>query len=58
MTERALSQVQGTEMGFLRRVHGVTLRDKVGSYEIRKVLNVEPLFRLETSQLRWFGHVA
>jgi len=44
-------------MGFLRRVHGVTLRDKVRSCEIRKALNVEPLLRTERSQLRWFGHV-
>jgi len=35
-----LSLVQAAEMGFLRRVHGVTLRDKVPSCEIRKVLNV------------------
>jgi len=27
MTERAPSQVQEAEMGFLRRVHGMTLRD-------------------------------
>jgi len=30
-TERILFQVQVAEMGFLRRVHGVTLRDKVRS---------------------------
>jgi len=38
-----LSQVQAAEMGFLRRVHGVTLGDKVRCCEIRKILNVEPL---------------
>jgi len=43
MTERILSQVQMAEMGFLRRVHGVTLHDKVRSCEIHEVLNVEPL---------------
>ena len=58
MTERALSQVQAAEMGFLRRVHGVTLRDKVRSCEIRKSLNVQPLTRIERSQLRWFGHLS
>jgi len=42
---------------FLRRVH-VTLRAKVRSIEIRKVLNVEPLLlRIERSQPREFGHV-
>jgi len=30
-------------MGYLPRVLGVTLRDKVRSCEIRKTLNVEPL---------------
>jgi len=41
-TEGILSQVQAGEMGFLRRVHGATLCDKVRSCEIRKTLNVEP----------------
>ena len=36
----------------------VTLRDKVHRCEIRKVLNVEPLRRMATSQLHWFGHVS
>ena len=42
VTERILPQVQTTKMGFLRRVHGVTLCDKVRSCEIRRVLNAEP----------------
>jgi len=50
--EGILSQVQAAEMGFLRRVHGVTLRDKVRSCELLKALNIEPLLRLERSQLR------
>jgi len=32
-------------MGFLRRVHGVTLRNKVHSCEIRRGLDVRPLSR-------------
>ena len=59
MTEKVFSQMQAAEMGFLRRVHGVTLRDKVPSCEIRRALNVEPLLLLiERSQLGWFGHVS
>jgi len=58
MTERVLFQLQATEMGFLRRVHDVTLRDKVRSCEIRKALNVVTLLWIERSQLRWFGHVS
>ena len=43
------TQIQSAEMRFLRRVHGMTLRDKVGSCEIRKTPNIEPLLRIERS---------
>jgi len=43
MTERILSQLQAAGVGFLRRVHGATLRNKLLGCEIRKALNVEPL---------------
>jgi len=36
MAERMLSQAQTEEMGFWRKVHGVTLRDKVRRCEIVK----------------------
>ena len=59
MTERMRSQVEASEMRFLRRIEGVTLFNKVRSSEIRKSLNIEPLLlRIERSQLRWFGHVS
>ena len=59
MTERMRSQVQASEMRFLRKIEGVTLFDKMHSSEIRKSLNIEPLLlRIERSQLRWFGHVS
>ena len=59
MTERMRSQVQASEMRFLRRIEGVTLLNKVRSSEIRKSLNIEPLLlRIERFQLRWFGHVS
>ena len=59
MTERMRSQMQASEMRFLRRIEGVTLFNKVRSSEIRKSLNIEPLLlRIERSQLRWFGHVS
>ncbi|KAK5888302.1 hypothetical protein CesoFtcFv8_016814 [Champsocephalus esox] len=58
MTERTRSRIQAAEMGFLRRVAGVSLRDKVRSSVIREGLGVEPLLlRVERSQLRWFGHL-
>ena len=53
------SQVQASEMRFLRRIKGVTLFNKMHRSEIQKSLNIEPLlFRIERSQLRWFGHVS
>ena len=59
MTESVRSQLQASEMKFLRRIEGVILFNKVRSSEIRKSLNIEPLFlRIERSQLRWFGHVS
>jgi len=59
MTETVLSQAQTAEMGFLRNVHGVTLRDKVPSCEIRKTLNVKPLlFWVERSQVWCYSHVS
>ena len=51
-------ELQAAEMGFLRRGHVVTLGEKVRGCEIHKTLNIEPLLRIERSQLRWFGHVS
>ena len=45
-------------MGFLRNVHGVTLRNKVRNCEISKVLKVEPLLHIARSQPLWVGHVS
>uniref|UniRef100_A0AAQ4PNU2 Reverse transcriptase domain-containing protein n=1 Tax=Gasterosteus aculeatus aculeatus TaxID=481459 RepID=A0AAQ4PNU2_GASAC len=58
MTERTRSRVQAAEMGFLRRVAGVSLRDRGRSSAIREELGVEPLLLcVKRSQLRWFGHL-
>ena len=59
ITERMRSQVQASEMRFLRRIEGVALFSQVRSSEIRKSLNIAPLLlRIKRSQLRWFGHVS
>ena len=53
MTERILSEVQAAEVGFCEEStvwHFVT---KVRSCEIRRALNVNPLLRIERSQLHW-----
>ena len=62
MTERVRSQVQASEMRFLRRIEGVTLQYLtecvLRSSEIQKSQKIEQLLlRIERSQLRWFGHV-
>lgn len=44
MTKRTRSQIQVDEMGFLRRVAGISPRDKVR-------------FTRERSQLKWFEHL-
>ncbi|TWW67219.1 hypothetical protein D4764_02G0002600 [Takifugu flavidus] len=59
MTERTRSRIQAAEMSFLRRVAGLSLRDRVRSFDIREGLGVEPLLlHLERSQLGWLGHLA
>jgi exonuclease III len=58
MNKRTRSRIQAAEMRFLRRVAGLTLRDKVRSSTIREKLNVEPLLlQIERSHLRWLGHL-
>ena len=43
MNEKVRSRVQTFEMGFLRRISGLTLLDKVKSADIRESLNIESL---------------
>ena len=44
-----------TEMRMLRRIKGVTLRDRVKSVDIRKELGVSGI--QEKVRLRWYGHM-
>jgi len=46
-----LTKEQTAEMGYLQRVHGVTLRDKEHRSEICEARNIKPLLRIERSQL-------
>ena len=58
MNEKVRSRVQATEMGFLRRLRGLALLDKIKSADICESLNIESLLlRLEKLQLRWYGQV-
>jgi len=59
--QKVQCHVQVAELEFSQRVHGVTLRHKVHSYEIHKTLNVNPsshFSKIEISQLSWFNHVS
>ncbi len=58
MTDRMRLLIQAAEMGFLGRVAGVSLRDKVRSSVICEGLEVELLLLCsERSQLRWFRNL-
>ena len=43
MTERVRSQMQASEMRFLRKIKGVTMFDKVPNTVIREFLDIESL---------------
>jgi len=45
------------EIGYLRRVHSVTLRDKVRSCPICKNMIIAALLRIMRSKQWWLGHV-
>ena len=52
MTKRVRSQVQESEIRFLRRIKVVTLFNKMSNSEIQKSLNIEPLLlRIEDLSL-------
>ena len=58
VTERTRLRIQAAKMGFLRRVTGLSLRDRVRSSVIWEGLGVEPLLlRIEKSQVRWLWHL-
>ena len=50
--------LEKTEMRMLRRIKGVTVKDKMKSEDIRKELGVGSIkSKARESRLRWFGHV-
>ena len=58
MNEKVRTRVQAAEMGFLRRISGLTLLDNVKRADSRESLNIESLLlRRERLRLRRYGHV-
>lgn len=58
LTNQMKSRIQATEMKYLRRVKGITRRDRVRNEAIRKDLKVEPVVKtIERQQLKWLGHL-
>ena len=58
MTESMRSQMQTSKIRFLTKIKS-TMLDKVRTTTIRKSLNINLLlFRIERSQLRWFGYLS
>lgn len=58
LTQRQKSKVQATEMKFLRRIKGVTKRDKIRNVRIREELEVSAVSDfIEQRQLGWWGHL-
>ncbi|KAK0150839.1 hypothetical protein N1851_008038 [Merluccius polli] len=51
VTKRTRSRVQAAEMSFLRRVAGLSLRDRVRSSVIREELGVDPLLLREPDEV-------
>ena len=50
--------LEKTEMRMLRRIKGVTLRDKVKNVDIRKELGVNSIQeKVREMRLRWYGHM-
>ena len=44
-------------MKYLRRIKGVTRRDRVRNEVVRQELKVEPILKKIYKQLKWFGHL-
>ncbi|XP_063594364.1 uncharacterized protein LOC134771351 [Penaeus indicus] len=48
---------EATEMRMLRRIKGVTLRERERSTDIRRELGVSDINEVKEITMRWYGHV-
>lgn len=53
-----ISKIRAVEMKYLRRVKGITKRDRIRNEAIREELKIEPIEDyIERRQLGWWGHL-
>ncbi|KAJ8935859.1 hypothetical protein NQ318_015970 [Aromia moschata] len=58
LNQKHKSMVQSMDMKYLRKVLGITRKDKIRNADIREQLQVQSvLSRIENRQLGWFGHL-
>src|SRR3978361_662388 len=59
MTNTMKSKIQAAEMKYLRRVKGITRRDRIRNELVRDELKVEPILKtVERRQLGWVGDLS
>ena len=56
LTKDIRSRIQAAEMKYLRRIKGITRRDRVRNEVVRQELKVEPILK-KIHKLKWFGHL-
>ena len=59
MTSHDRRKITTTEMKCLRRILGVTRKDRIRNEEIRKRVGTTPILKyIKRQQVKWFGHVS
>lgn len=58
LTEQQKSKIQAVEMRYLRRVRGVTMKDRMKNVDIRRELKIRSTLEfIEGRKLSWWGHL-
>lgn len=58
LTNSMKSKIQAIDMKYLRRVKGITRRDRIRNDSVREELEIEPIHNaIEKQKLKWFGHI-
>lgn len=58
LTNRTKSRIQAMEMKYLRRVKGITRKDRIRNEVVREELGIESIDEtIENNKLKWFGHM-